>query len=44
MEQTIRTRATDLLGIDHPVVLGGMGGGATPRTWSPPSPMPAGWA
>ncbi len=30
MEQTIRTRATDLLGIDHPVVLGGMGGGATP--------------
>jgi NAD(P)H-dependent flavin oxidoreductase YrpB (nitropropane dioxygenase family) len=30
MDQTIRTRATDLLRIDHPVVLGGMGGGATP--------------
>lgn len=29
MKQTIRTRATDLLGITHPVVLGGMAGGAT---------------
>ena len=27
----LRTRICDLLGIEHPVVLGGMGGGTSPR-------------
>lgn len=31
MERTIRTRATDVLGISHPVALGGMGAGTSPE-------------
>lgn len=31
MEPRIRTRATELLGIDHPVALGGMGGATSPE-------------
>lgn len=31
MDATIRTRATEMLGVDHPVVLGGMGGATTPH-------------
>ena len=31
MEPTFRTRATGLLGIDHPVVLGGMAGATSPE-------------
>lgn len=31
MEPTIRTRATELLGVDHPVALGGMAAGTSPE-------------
>ncbi|MBO0708342.1 MAG: nitronate monooxygenase, partial [Candidatus Dormibacteraeota bacterium] len=31
MEATIRTRATEMLGVDHPLVLGGMAGATSPE-------------
>jgi NAD(P)H-dependent flavin oxidoreductase YrpB (nitropropane dioxygenase family) len=40
---SVHTRLTELLGLEHPIVLGGMGGGATCQAWSARSRMPEAW-
>ena len=40
----LRTTVTELLGIDHPVVLGGMGSGATGHALVAAVSAPAAWA